>query len=154
MIGRNLSLLVHWRHWNIKNLPLADIEASILAFSELGLKVAFTEVDLGVLPNPWDLEGAEVNQDFKVYEKDPMMNPYTAGLPEAIQTQFTKQYEELFKLFLKHKDKISRVTFWGVHDGSTWLNNWPIRGRKNYPLLFDRDYQAKPAFQAILNLKN
>ncbi len=132
-------------HWNIKNLPLAEIEASIIAFSDLGVKVAFTEVDLGVIPNPWDLEGAAINQNFKIYEGDPKMNPYADALPTSVQLEFTKQYEALFKLFLKHKDKISRVTFWGVQDGSSWLNNWPIKGRKNYPLLFDRAYQAKPA---------
>jgi endo-1,4-beta-xylanase len=55
-------------------------------------------------------------------------------------------------LFLKHKDKISRVTFWGVNDGQSWLNNWPVRGRTNYPLLFDREYKPKPAYDKIIAL--
>jgi endo-1,4-beta-xylanase len=42
------------------------------------------------------------------------------------------------------------VTFWGVHDGRTWLNNWPVRGRTNHPLLWDRDLRAKPALEAVL----
>ncbi|MDA9628432.1 endo-1,4-beta-xylanase, partial [Flavobacteriaceae bacterium] len=56
-------------------------------------------------------------------------------------------------IFLKHQDKISRITFWGVNDKQTWLNNWPINGRTNYPLLFDRKYQKKEAYHSIVNLK-
>jgi len=51
---------------------------------------------------------------------------------------------------MKHHDVLERVTFWGIHDGYSWKNNWPIRGRTNYPLLFDRNYQPKPAFYAVL----
>jgi endo-1,4-beta-xylanase len=137
-------------HWGLKGASLEDIEASIIAFSELGLEVAFTELDITTLPNPWDLVGADVNQNF---ENDPKMNLYAAGLPADVEKQFTKRYEDLFKLFLKHKDKISRVTFWGVNDGHSWLNNWPIKGRTNYPLLFDRNFKPKPAYTAIINLK-
>jgi len=43
------------------------------------------------------------------------------------------------------------VTFWGVADGDSWLNNWPMKGRTNYPLLFDRAGQTKPAFDAIIS---
>jgi endo-1,4-beta-xylanase len=38
-----------------------------------------------------------------------------------------------------------------VTDGDTWLNNWPVRGRTNYPLLFDRDGKPKLAFDAVVN---
>jgi endo-1,4-beta-xylanase len=54
---------------------------------------------------------------------------------------------------LKHKDKITRVTFWGVNDGQSWLNGWPVRGRTNYPLLFDRKNQPKPAYDKVMKLK-
>jgi endo-1,4-beta-xylanase len=67
--------------------------------------------------------------------------------------KLTKGYEDLFKLFLKYKGSVSRVTFWGVNDGQSWLNGWPIKGRTNYPLLFDRNYQPKPAFDAVIALK-
>jgi endo-1,4-beta-xylanase len=70
-----------------------------------------------------------------------------------MQVKLTKGYEDLFKLFLKHKDKISRVTFWGVNDAQSWLNGWPIPGRTNYPLLFDRHFKPKPAFDAVIALK-
>jgi endo-1,4-beta-xylanase len=56
-------------------------------------------------------------------------------------------------LFLKYKDNISRVTFWGVNDGQSWLNGFPVRGRTNYPLLFDRQFKPKPAFYAVIDTK-
>ena len=85
---------------------------------------------------------ADVN---KKAEYDAKMNPYpaVAGFHAA---KLTKDILNLFKLFLKHKDKITRVTFWGVHDGQSWLNGWPIRGSTNYPLLFDRALNPKPAY--------
>lgn len=138
-------------HWSINSLPLEEIEKSILAFHELGLKVMFTELDLTVLPNPWDLKGAEVSQNF---EGSPFMNPYPDGLPDDVSRKLAKSYEDLFKLFTKHSDKIGRVTFWGVNDGHSWLNNWPIKGRTNYPLLFDRDNNPKPAYHSVMDVKN
>ncbi len=137
-------------HWSIKTLNLKDIEDSIIEFSKLGIKVAFTELDLTVLPNPWDLRGADVNQRFA---ESPEMNPYKDALPDSVQTALANRYTDIFKLFLKHRDKISRVTFWGVNDSHSWLNGFPIRNRTNYPLLFDRALEPKKAYQAVLNLK-
>lgn len=137
-------------HWSINGLPLQDIENSIIEYAALGLKVSFTEVDITVLPNPWDLKGAEVSQNFK---NSPYMNPFPKSLPDSMQVKLAKEYEALFKIFLKHKDKIERVTFWGVDDGQSWLNNWPIRGRTNYPLLFDRAFKPKLAFEKVAVLK-
>jgi endo-1,4-beta-xylanase len=137
-------------HWRATNIPLKEIENSILEYAALGIKVMFTELDLGVLPNPWDSDAADVNLKAVYSEK---MNPYAKGLPDSMQVKFTKGYEDLFKLFLKHKDKISRITFWGVNDAQSWLNNWPIWGRTNYPLLFDREFKPKPAYYKLIALK-
>ena len=137
-------------HWRAYSIPLKEIEESIIEYSKLGIKVMFTELDLGVLPNPWDGDAADVNMKATYSAK---MNPYANGLPDSMEVKLTKGYEDLFKLFLKHKDKISRVTFWGVNDGQSWLNNWPIKGRVNYPLVFDRNFKIKPAFNAVIALK-
>jgi endo-1,4-beta-xylanase len=137
-------------HWKASTIPFRDIEQSILEFGALGVEVMFTELDLGVLPNPWEGNTAEVSQTAAYNEK---MNPYAKGLPDSVQQQITKGYEDLFRLFLKHKDKISRITFWGVNDGQSWLNDWPIRGRTNYPLLFDKEFKPKPAFYKVIELK-
>ncbi|OWW24722.1 1,4-beta-xylanase [Zobellia sp. OII3] len=137
-------------HWSLTEPSLEEVENSIVAYANLGIKVAITELDVTVLPNPWELEGAEVSQNFENSEE---MNPYTEGLPDSVQVQLAERYRDIFKLFLKHSDKIDRVTFWGVNDQSSWLNNWPINNRTNYPLLFDREYQTKKAYDAVIQLK-
>ncbi|HTI12498.1 MAG TPA: endo-1,4-beta-xylanase [Puia sp.] len=134
-------------HWSAAHIPLEDIENSIREFSALGVKVMFTELDLSVLPSPWNRNTADVGQQAAYADK---MNPYVNGLPDSVSTQLAKGYEDLFRLFMKYKDKISRVTFWGVDDGQSWLNGFPIRGRTNYPLLFDRQLKPKPAFYKVI----
>ncbi|MEO6232572.1 MAG: endo-1,4-beta-xylanase [Ferruginibacter sp.] len=134
-------------HWHLGRLPLKDIEASILEYAALGIQVMFTELDIEVLPR--NTQGADVNQRM---ESTANANPYVNGLPDSVQQKLANDYEALFKLFLKHKDNISRVTFWGVDDGQSWLNGWPVRGRTNYPLLFDRNFQPKPAFYKVVAL--
>lgn len=138
-------------HWQLDSPTIEEIEKSILAYSNLGVKVAITELDVSVLPSPWNQQGAEVNQQF---ENNAKMNPYPKTLPDSIQTKLAQRYASIFKLFLKHKDKISRVTFWGVNDSQSWLNDWPIKGRTNYPLLFDTKMQPKKAYYSVLELKN
>jgi len=127
---------------------LAEFEKSIEAFAELGVKVMITELDVSILPSPWRNLGAEVSD---VVDYQQRMNPYPDGLPDSVNAVFSDFYLDLFKLFLKHQDKISRVTLWGVTDGDSWKNNWPIRGRTDYPLLFDRNNQPKPVVTDIIN---
>jgi endo-1,4-beta-xylanase len=138
-------------HWHLGSVPYQNIEESIEAFAKLGVKVAFTELDISVLPNP--LRGNVADISARADDNANRGNPYVNGLPDSVQLALAKDYEQLFKLFLKHKDKISRVTFWGVEDGGSWLNDFPVRGRTNYPLLFDRKFQAKPAFYSVYQLK-
>lgn len=137
-------------HYGLTEPSIAQIEASLMAFARLGVKVNFTELDINVLPNPSRRQGADLADTHAAAEK---FNPYTRGLPDSLQQQLARRYADLFTLFTKHRDKIDRITFWGVTDASSWLNNWPIRGRTNYPLLFDRNYQPKPAFRAILDAR-
>ena len=58
---------------------------------------------------------------------------------------------DYFNLFLQNSDKILRVTLWGVADGDSWKNDFPMCGRTDYPLLFDRNHQAKPVVASIIN---
>jgi len=120
---------------------LADIEASVVAFAQVGT-VMITELDVSVLPFPEaGSEGADISIDMALNQR---YNPYESGLPQAIERQFNDQYLALFQIFLKHADKISRVTFWGVSDTQTWRNDWPMKGRTDYPLMIDRNNQLKP----------
>lgn len=138
-------------HLGLDFPKVADFEKSMLAFSATGAKVMVTELDVTVLPRPGRNMGADVNQNY-AYRKD--INPYSEGLPDHIEKKLAQRYVDFFKLFLKHHDKISRVTVWGVTDGDSWLNNWPVFGRRDYPLLFDRKYNAKSIVQLISELSN
>jgi endo-1,4-beta-xylanase len=135
-------------HLNMNFPPVEEFEKSLLAFSGQGVKVMITELDLGILPDPDTKAGADIALNFEYQQS---LNPYTGGLPEKVETDWTERYYAFFKLFLKHSDKISRVTLWGVSDCDSWRNNWPVAGRTDYPLLFDRNYQAKTIVQLIIN---
>lgn len=130
--------------------PTADEEdATISTFEALGLKVAISELDVNVLPSA----GHQPTADLTIsIQQDKALNPYADGLPDSVQQQLAARYADLFRVFLKHRGTISRVTFWNVTDGDSWLNNWPARGRTNYPLLFDRNGQPKPAFDAVIRV--
>jgi len=136
-------------HYNLDSPRINVIEDSIVAFAAEGMRVHITELDVDVLPYDWG-RTAEVSTN-KAYRET--LNPYKDGLPKEINDKLTKRYEELFKLFLKHKDKIERVTFWGTSDDQSWKNNFPMRGRTNYPLLFDRERKPKDAYYAVQGLK-
>lgn len=136
-------------HIGLGHPKLEEFEKSIIAFSELDVDVMITELDLSVLPSPWDNQGANVSD---THEYDQKMNPYTEGLPDSTSKAFDERYKNFFKLFLKHQDKISRVTLWGVNDSNSWKNNWPIRGRTDYPLLFDRENKPKPIVKTLIEL--
>ncbi len=134
-------------HWHLKSPSLEVVDSSFLIYSSLGLKIHITEMDINVLPAPRDAMGADIS-DTAAYMQ--AMNPWPESLPDSIHQDLAKRYADIFNIFMKHHDVLERVTFWGIHDGYSWKNNWPIRGRTNYPLLFDRNYQPKPAFYAVL----
>lgn len=138
-------------HWFLDYPPLNEIEASILSLSKLGVKLMVTELDVSVLPfYPVDAPAVELSSfDGETQKK---YNPYPDVLPDAAQQDLAKRYAELFSLFHKHRDKLSRVTFWAVHDGQSWRSYLPIRGRTDYPMLFDRHCKPKPAFDAVVNI--
>lgn len=136
-------------HLSLDYPSLADFEASILAFFSLGVKVMITELDISVLPMPDPSQGAEVSAN---YQYDQVLNPYAEGLPKEVESKLANRYKDFFALFLKHHDKIDRVTLWGVTDADSWKNNWPVRGRTDYPLLFDRNYQAKPFVRELIEM--
>ena len=121
---------------------------TIEAFAALGIKVCITELDVDPLPRNAPGNSADISATSAGGVN---MNPYTAGFPEAMQEALARRYAELFGIFVKYRSSISRVTFWGVTDAGSWLNNFPIRGRTNYPLLFDREGKPKAAFFSVLN---
>lgn len=124
-------------------------EEAIVKYASLGVQTMVTELDITVLPWPSQQVTADISFSAELSTE---YNPFVNGLPDSVSVELTNRFASFFELFLKHQDKIDRVTLWGVHDGQSWKNNWPIRGRKDYPLLFDRQYQSKPAVQRIIEL--
>jgi len=123
-------------HWRLETPAIKDIEDALVDLHSTGLKVMYSELDINILPDA--ARGADPS----------IANPYANGLPDDKQQQLSKRYADIFGVILKHRDAVSRVTFWGLSDGDSWLN----RGRANYPLLFDRQRQPKPAFQAVVEV--
>ncbi len=126
----------------------AAVDSTIAAFAALGVKVNITELDVDVLPpaRP-QYRGADVG--FRA-DTISALNPYAGALPDSVQQALARRYAALFGVFLAQRDVVGRVTFWGVDDADSWLNNWPVRGRTSYPLLFDRAGRPKPAFDAVV----
>ena len=147
--GLRIDAIGMQSHLGLDFPTVTEFEKSILAFSSLGVKVMMTELDLSILPSPWNNGGANVSDKAEYQEK---MNPYKKGIPADKYAEWEKVYLSFFKLFLKHQDKISRVTLWGLSDADSWKNDWPIRGRTDYPLLFDRNHQPKPIVTKIAEM--
>jgi endo-1,4-beta-xylanase len=123
-------------HWRLDTPAIDEIDTALVDLHATGLKVMYTELDINLLQNI--ARGA-----------DPATaNPYATGLPDNVQQQLARRYADVFGVFLKHRDAVTRVTFWGLSDADSWLN----RGRMNYPLLWDRQRQPKPAFNAVVDV--
>lgn len=133
-------------HMGMDYPDFTELEKSIEAFASTGANVMITEWDMSSLPTV--NTGANI-ADTVAYNK--MLNPYPDGLPEELSAQWNDRMETALQLFLRHKNAITRVTAWGTDDGMSWKNDWPIKGRTEYPLLFDRTYTPKPFLLPHLN---
>jgi endo-1,4-beta-xylanase len=134
-------------HWGMDYPTLEEIDHMLTEYGKLGVKLMITELDISVLPLPGQQTGAEITRRAAGGDAT---NPYPHTLPADKQRALAERYASIFRVFLKHADKLDRVTFWGVHDGHSWRNGWPVRGRTDYPLLFDRRLRPKPAFEAVI----
>lgn len=131
-------------HWQLDKVPFEEIRAAISAYRGLGLKVMITELDLDVVDRP---DAGADPAAHRAYS--PQEDVYRDGCPEAVLQRQAEQYAQLFEIFAELPGAVSRVTFWGLHDGGSWLNYWPGK-RTNHPLLFDRAGAPKPAFAGVM----
>ncbi len=127
-------------HIGMDSPSLEEYEAAIIAYASTGAKVMVTELDMSILPNAFGNTGADIATNFEYQQS---LNPYTEGVPVEKMEEWDNRMLGFFQLFLKHSDAVSRVTLWGVSDATSWKNNFPVRGRTDYPLFFDRNYQPK-----------
>lgn len=136
-------------HVDMNSPTLDEYQAAIDAYTDAGVEVMVTEFEMSALPLPRRNVGANI-ASTESYRLE--MNPYVDGLPESIRIKWENRMMEYFNLFINNSDKIKRITLWGVTDGDSWKNNFPMRGRTDYPLLFDREYNAKGIVQKITNI--
>lgn len=135
-------------HYEIDEVPYEDLERTFEGLRALGLKAVISELDLDMIPRSrWWADGGRHREELSRW------NPYPDGLPPDLLDRQARQYARLFRLFRRHADVIARVSFWNLHDGQSWLNEFPWR-RVNHPLLFDRQGRPKPAFYAVLEVLN
>lgn len=121
-------------HISVGAPSIAEIRTTIERFASLGVKVLVTELDVSIYESSSDA--------------------YKEAGPAVLAAQ-AKRYADLFALFKEEaaKKRLDTVILWGCADDDSWLDDFPVRGRKNAPLLFDRDLQAKPAYWAIVDPK-
>ncbi len=131
-------------HYILDEVPFQDIEDTIWEMKQLGLKVVVSELDIDVVPrSKWWAENGKYRDELSKWD------PYIEGCPPEILERQAKQYSQLFEIFKEHSDTVLRVSFWNLHDGQSWLNQFPWK-RSNHPLLFDRQRKPKPAFEAVI----
>lgn len=126
-----------------------QVEESIIKFGETGTKVMFTEFDMALLPR--NAQGADISAREDGRDA---VNPYADSLPDNVSQEWNNWMKTYFDMFQRNSNIISRVTMWGLTDGDSWLNNWPIEGRTDYALLFDRNYEPKPFVVELMQQTN
>ena len=159
----NVKDLVPWgRNRNLEKSRFAEDGSPFLAlhremnrmfddFRSLGVEVLITELDIDVLETKAEITGADLDE---TEELTPEVNPFIECLPRDVDTELAQRWQTIFEVLTAHSDIIEAVTFWGVNDQYSWLNNWPVQGRTNYPLLFNRDLSAKTALKSVLDTAN
>lgn len=132
-------------HYELDRVPYEELEATMIALRNTGVKLVVSELDIDVIPRGrWWADGGKYRDEMST------IDPYREGCPADILKRQAEQYGKLFQLFRKHASVIDRVSFWNLHDGQSWLNYFPWK-RVNHPLLFDRMGLPKPAFEAVIS---
>ncbi|MBB3058705.1 endo-1,4-beta-xylanase [Mucilaginibacter gotjawali] len=124
-------------HWSVYEPGQKDLVETIKKFASLGLKVQVTELDISIYP--WEKNQRSLRPgESEVYTAD-------------LERKQIEKYAEVFKIFRQYREVITGVTFWNISDRNTWLDNYPVHGRKNYPLLFDQKLQPKKAWWKVVD---
>lgn len=147
--GLKLDAVGLQEHYSIDYPSVAEIDEEIRTFTLAGFHVMITELDLSMLPRPAEFFGSNIK---KTIERTPELDPYANGLPLDKQELLAKRYADIFSVYCKYAGSIRRVTFWGLTDNGSWLNSFPVKGRTDFPMLFDRSYQPKLAFHSVVKV--
>lgn len=124
-------------HWSLNNPTDTELRDAIQKYASLGMDIQITELDVSIYP--WEKNRRERRPD----ESDELS-------PEVAKKQY-ERYQSFFEIFRENDEVITGVTFWGLTDAHSWLANYPVEGRRNYPLLFDHDGEKKKAYAGVVN---
>jgi endo-1,4-beta-xylanase len=123
-------------HWNIYDPSEKDLKDALESYSKLGVEVQITELDVSIYP----------------WEKNP--RPRKEGESDALTPELEKKqiefYKMAFRLMREYNESITAITFWNISDRTTWLDTYPVQGRKNYPLLFDVNLKPKKVYWEVV----
>jgi endo-1,4-beta-xylanase len=125
-------------HWSVYEPTREQLDSTLTEFSALGLPLQITELDVSVYPKEHGRRERKPEDD---------QTEFTAE-KDSLQTAAYKMY---FELFRKHKAAITSVTFWNISDRHSWLDHFPVRNRKDHPLLFDKDLNPKSSFHQVID---
>ncbi|MCF0190475.1 MAG: endo-1,4-beta-xylanase [Marinilabiliaceae bacterium] len=125
-------------HYGMDFPEVEEFTASVDSFINVGMRVQFTEFDMSILPNPY--QGADVETRF---EYAPEKDPFVDGVPDDKMEEWKARMRQFLDVIIARADKTNRITFWGVSDSTSWKNDFPIQGRKDYPLPIDRQGNLK-----------
>ena len=123
-------------HWSVYEPTPNELRTAIKKIASLGLKVQFTELDVSIFP--WEKSSR------------PLKPGEVGVLTAELEKKQMDKYAEVFKIFREYKNVITGVTFWNLSDKYTWLDDYPVRGRKNFPLLFDQNLQPKKTYWSVV----
>lgn len=137
--GCRVDALGFQGHMSMDFPSVEAMERSIERAGAAEVRVNITEWDLSILPNPFD-NSADIASNFSYRTEN---DPYRDGVPAEVRQQWNERVIDMFDMFMRHRDNLGRVTFWGLTDGSSWRNDFPVKGRKDYALFFDRDCKPK-----------
>ena len=126
-------------HWSIHGPTEEELRKALDMYSSLGLDVQITELDVSLYP--WEKE----QRALRAGESDEFT-------PELEQKQI-ETYDMFFEVFRDYRDVLTGITFWNLSDRDSWLDHYPVEGRKNYPLLFDENLEPKDAYYEVIDFE-
>lgn len=121
-------------HISASSPSYEEMDRAISEMKELGLPIHVTELDVNTAERGQRRNTADLSRDVS-----------GGGLVDRATERQAEQYAHIFKAFLKHKDSIELVTFWGANDDVSWRRN-------GKPLLFDGENNPKPGFDAVIRV--
>ncbi|HEX2628409.1 MAG TPA: endo-1,4-beta-xylanase, partial [Chitinophagaceae bacterium] len=124
-------------HWAVNEPSESQLDSTLARFAQLGVKLQITELDISIYPKEHDARARKVEDNNEAFTAER-------------EKQQLEKYEMCFRLFRKYHQYISGITFWNISDRHSWLDNFPVNNRKDYPLLFDKDLKPKKAFWKVV----